>query len=98
VFNVAIDQQLNEIEDRFGGQAIDLLSLRASLNPILGPFDIENVCSLVEKYYPADFSNQERMQLECQLPHFQLDVCNHTELKGLSSLVDLTSGLVKLGG
>jgi hypothetical protein len=30
------------------------------------------------------------------LPHFQLDVCNHPELKGLSSLDDLTSGLVKL--
>jgi hypothetical protein len=48
VFNVAIDQQLNEIEDRFGGHAKDLLSLRASLNPILGYFDIEKVCSLVE--------------------------------------------------
>jgi hypothetical protein len=71
-------------------------SLCAFLNPIFGSFDIENVCSLVEKYYPADFSNQERMQLECQLPHFQLDVCNHPELKGLSSLADLTSGLVKL--
>jgi hypothetical protein len=71
-------------------------SLCASLNPILGSFDIEKVCSLVEKYYPSEFSNQERMQLECQLPHFQLDVCNHPELKGLSSLADLTSGLVKL--
>jgi hypothetical protein len=71
-------------------------SLCASLNSVLGSFDIEKVCSLVEKYYPADFSNQERMQLECQLPHFQLDVCNHPELKGLSSLADLTSGLVKL--
>jgi hypothetical protein len=67
-----------------------------SLNPILGSFDIEKVCSLVEMYYPADFSNQERMQLECQLPHFQLDICNHPELKGLSSLANLTSGLVKL--
>jgi hypothetical protein len=71
-------------------------SLCTNLNSILGSFDIEKVCSLVEKYYPADFSNQERMQLECQLPHFQLDVCNHPELKGLSSLADLTSGLVKL--
>jgi hypothetical protein len=74
-------------------------SLCASLNSILGSFDIEKVCSLVEKYYPADFSNQERMQLECQLPHFQLDVCNHPALVKLdkdSSLADLTSGLVKL--
>jgi hypothetical protein len=71
-------------------------SLCAFLNPILSSFDIENICCLVKKYYPADFSNQERMQLEYQLPHFQLDICNHPELKGLSSLADLTSGLVKL--
>jgi hypothetical protein len=58
---------------------------------------MEKVCSLMEKYYPTDFSNKKRMQLECQLPHFQLDVCNYPELKGLSSLADLTSGLVKLG-
>jgi hypothetical protein len=51
----------------------------------------------VEKYYPTDFSNQERMQLVCQLPHIRFDVCNHPELKGLSSLPDITSGLVKLG-
>jgi hypothetical protein len=40
VFNVAIDQQLDEIEDRFGGQATDLLSLCAFFNPILDSFDI----------------------------------------------------------
>ncbi len=97
VFNVAIDQQLIELEDRFGSQATDLLALCVSLDPRLDSFDMEKVCILVEKYYPTDFSNQERMQLECQLPHFQLDVCNHPELKILSSLADLTSGLVKLG-
>jgi hypothetical protein len=37
------------------------------------------------------------MQLECQLPYFQLDVCNRPQLKGLSSLADLTSVVVKLG-
>jgi hypothetical protein len=58
------------------------------MNEIEDRFNIEKVCSLVEKYHPAYFSNQERMQLECQLPHFQLDVCNHRELKGLSSLAD----------
>jgi hypothetical protein len=31
------------------------------------------------------------------LPHFQLDICNHPELKSLTSLADLTNGLVKLG-
>ncbi|KAG2604865.1 hypothetical protein PVAP13_4NG097550 [Panicum virgatum] len=97
VFNVAIDQQLNELEDRFSSQATELLSLCASLDPRLDSFDRSKISTLVEKYYPADFSNQERAQLECQLPHFQLDVCNDPELSSLPSLADLTNGLVKLG-
>ncbi|XP_022685264.1 zinc finger MYM-type protein 1-like [Setaria italica] len=97
VFNVAIDQQLAELEDRFSSQATELLSLCASLDPRLDTFNIDNICTLVEKYYPADFSSQERAQLECQLPHFQIDICNSPELKELSTLADLTSGLFKTG-
>ena len=70
VFNVAIDQQLIELEDQFSSQATELLSLCASLNPRLNLFDMTKVCTLVERYYPADFSSQERAQLEYQLPHF----------------------------
>jgi len=97
VFNVAIDQQLNELEDRFSSQATKLLSLCASLDPRLDSFDRSKISTLVEKYYSADFSNKERAQLECQLPHFQLDVCNHPELSSLPLLAVLTNGLVKLG-
>ena len=97
VFNVAIDQQLVELEDRFSSQATELLSLCASLDPRLDTFNIDNICTLVEKYYPADFSSQERAQLESQLPHFQIDVCNHLELNELSTLADLTGGLFKTG-
>jgi hypothetical protein len=35
--------------------------------------------------------------LESQLPHYQIDVCNSPELKELSTLADLTSGLFKTG-
>ena len=79
VFSVAIDQQAIELEDRFNSQVMELLSLCGSLDPRMGEFDIENTCSPVEKYYPADFSSQERAQLECELPHFKIDVCNHPE-------------------
>ena len=60
VFNVAIDQQLIELEDRFSSQATELLSLCASLDPRLDSFDRSKISTLVEKYYPADFSNLER--------------------------------------
>jgi hypothetical protein len=97
VFNVAIDQQIAELEDRFNPQAIELLYLSASLDPRLDTFNIANICTFVDKYYPTDFSSQERDQLESQLPHYQIDVCNHPELKELSTLADLTSGLFKTG-
>ena len=58
---------------------------------------MSKICMLAEKFYPADFTSQEWAQLESQLPHFQLDVCNHPELNTLSSLADLTVGLVKTG-
>lgn len=97
VFNVAVDQQLIELEDRFSSQATELLALCGSLDPRTDAYDISKICTLVEKYYPADFSDQERGQLECQLPHYQLDVCNIPELSTLSSLADLIKGLFKLG-
>jgi hypothetical protein len=70
VFNVAIDQQLIKLEDRFSSQATELLYLCASLDPRCDSFDISKICTFVEKYYPADFSNQLRAQLESQLPRF----------------------------
>lgn len=97
MFNVAIDQQLAEINDRFGIQSTELLRLCASLDPRHDSFDISKICTLVEKFYPEDFSSQERAQLESQLPHFQLDVCNNPELKCLSSLTGLTVALYKTG-
>ena len=81
----------------FSPQATELMSLCASLDPSLDTFNIDNICTLVEKYYPADFSSQQRVQLECQLPRFQIDVCNGPELKELSTLAALTSGLFKIG-
>uniref|UniRef100_A0A453K6X5 HAT C-terminal dimerisation domain-containing protein n=1 Tax=Aegilops tauschii subsp. strangulata TaxID=200361 RepID=A0A453K6X5_AEGTS len=97
VFNVAIDQKMVELNDRFGVQNTELLTLCASLDPRHDSFDVSNICTLVEIFYPADFSSQERAHLESQLPHFQLDVCNHPELKSSPSLADLTIGLFKTG-
>lgn len=57
VFNVAIDQQLVELNDRFGVQNTELLTLCASLDPRHDSFDVSNICTLVEKIYPADFSS-----------------------------------------
>ena len=83
VFNVAIDQQVIELNDRFSSQVTELLDLCSSLDPRHDAFDKSKICTLVEKFYPADFSSQERDRLECELPHFQLDTLNHPEIKKL---------------
>ena len=97
MFNVAIDQQLVELNDRFSVQTTELMTLCASLDPRLDTFDISKICRLVDKFYPADFSSQEQARLESQLPHYQLDVCNHPEHNTSSTLADLTVALHKTG-
>uniref|UniRef100_A0A8I6XI11 HAT C-terminal dimerisation domain-containing protein n=1 Tax=Hordeum vulgare subsp. vulgare TaxID=112509 RepID=A0A8I6XI11_HORVV len=97
VFNIAIDQQLVELNDRFNIQSTELLRLCVSLNPLHDTFDVSKICALAEKYYPVDFSNQYLARLESQLIHFRMDVCSHPDLKCLHSLADLTVGLFKTG-
>jgi hypothetical protein len=67
------------------------------LDPRHDNFDKSRICRLVEKFYPADFSSQERDRLECKLPHFQLDRSNHREIKNYKPLADLTKGIIKTG-
>jgi hypothetical protein len=49
---------LQELNSRFGERAVKLLTLRSALDPNDGykSFKIDDICSLVEVYYPLDFS------------------------------------------
>jgi hypothetical protein len=58
-------------------------------------FKIEDICLLVDKFYPKDFSNQEKIHLRLQLQHYELDVPNHPKLKNMSSIADFCQGLVE---
>ena len=91
MFNVAIDQQVIELNDRFSSQVTELLDLCSSLDPRHDAFSKSKICRLVEKFYPADFSSQERDRLECELPHFQLDTFNHPGIKNCNSLANMTN-------
>ena len=52
IFNVTIDQQLQEINSRFSEQSTELLTLSAGLDPRqVKSFSIENACKLAEKFY-----------------------------------------------
>lgn len=91
-----MDKQLSELNGRFSNQVVDLLTLSSSLVPknCFKAFDVEKIQSLVEKYYPCDFTEQEKISLVYQLEHYILDVCSHPELNKLSTMVELCRGLV----
>uniref|UniRef100_A0ACD5UHV0 Uncharacterized protein n=1 Tax=Avena sativa TaxID=4498 RepID=A0ACD5UHV0_AVESA len=69
IFMVVVDQQLQELNCRFNKQVTELLIMCTSLDPrnSFSSFDINIVCSLASKFYPADFEEQEMENLRCQL-------------------------------
>jgi len=94
---VIIDQQLQELNNRFNEQTIELLKLSIALDPrnSYKLFNVEDICLLVDKFYPQDFSDQEKIHLRLQLQHYELDEPNHPKLKSMSSIADLCQGLVE---
>ncbi|GJR57130.1 zinc finger MYM-type protein 1-like protein [Tanacetum coccineum] len=56
-------------------------------------FNTDDMSKLVTKYYPLDFTKQERIEFKLELQHFELD--SDPELKNVSSLSALCRGLQK---
>ncbi|PWA69309.1 hypothetical protein CTI12_AA181750 [Artemisia annua] len=56
-------------------------------------FNADDICKLVTKYYPLDFTKQERIEFKLELQHFELD--SDPELKNVRSLSALCRGLQK---
>ena len=52
---------------------------------------------VVEKYYPADLNQQEKLRLEYQLKHFVVDASNSEELKNIATIAELCRCLVATG-
>ncbi|XP_059434852.1 uncharacterized protein LOC132167836 [Corylus avellana] len=97
IFNTTIDFQLQELDSRFGEKAMELLTLSSALNPkdAYESFKIDDICILAEKYYPLDFSEQEKINLRYQLRYFEVDVLTDPTLQNLSSIAELCQGLAK---
>jgi hypothetical protein len=57
-FIIAIDFQLQELNNRFSESVVELLILSAVLSPqdAYKSFKINDICNLVEKFYPQDFT------------------------------------------
>ncbi|XP_062166924.1 uncharacterized protein LOC133873208 [Alnus glutinosa] len=98
-FIAAIDFQLQELDNRFSEHAVELLCLSAALSPLdaYKSFKIDDICSLVEKFYPQDFTEQEKIILRFQLDHYKLDVPKHSDFQNMSTLSELCRGLAISG-
>ncbi|OMO77763.1 Zinc finger, TTF-type [Corchorus olitorius] len=91
VFFATIDRQLNELNSRFNEQAVQLLTLSSALDPRDGfkLFETNAVCSLVEKFYPSDFTEQEKILLKYELQHYGLSMPKHLDMQNLSTVAEL---------
>ncbi|KAK9690071.1 hypothetical protein RND81_09G102900 [Saponaria officinalis] len=69
VFIAAIDSQLHELDFRFNDEMIELLSLSSSLDPKrkFQNFKVDDIYKLVSKFYPADFTEQEKLNLKREI-------------------------------
>ena len=58
IFNSAIDYQMEELNSRFNDDALEILKLPSALQPCdnFKSFNIDHICLLAQKFYPADFS------------------------------------------
>ena len=75
IFNAMIDSQLQELNHRFSEYVVELLILSSTLDPRDGyrSFNIDKICLLVDKFYPEDFTEQDKVHLRMQLQHYEID-------------------------
>ncbi|XP_016165282.1 zinc finger MYM-type protein 1-like [Arachis ipaensis] len=99
LFLAIIDTQLQELNGRFNDNMVELLTLSSTLDPRDNYkfFSVNKVCELVERFYPGDFSDQEKFHIRMQAQHYELDVPNHIELTNLCTISELCQGLTKTG-
>ncbi|KAH9647563.1 TTF-type domain-containing protein [Citrus sinensis] len=96
LFYVVIDCQLQELSSRFNEHSVQLLILSSALDPreCRESFRIGDVCQLADKFYLADFTDVDKMNLKIQLEHYEYNVVQHPEFKSLSTISDLSQWLV----
>ncbi|KAL6508753.1 hypothetical protein OROHE_021312 [Orobanche hederae] len=97
IFYEAINCQLMELDHRFSDSSMELLRLASTLDPkhAYETFRSADVCQLVEKFYPEDFSDHEKTIMKMQLLHYDIDVVQHADYKELTSISELCQWLVR---
>ena len=78
---------------------MELLRLSSALEPreALNSLRISDLCLLVKKFYPQDFTYYDKQVLEKDLYHYEHNVVQDPEFKKLNSLSELCQWLVRTG-
>jgi hypothetical protein len=99
VLFIWIELHLQELDSRFNEHAMKLLILSAALSSkdTYKSFKIDDIYNLVEKFYPEDFTEQEKISLRFQLHRYQFDVPKHLDFQNMSTLYELCRGLTISG-
>ena len=63
IFNAVIDTQLQELNNKFNDNTVELLILSSALDPreMQISFRIDDIHKLVQKFYPLDFAEHEML-------------------------------------
>ncbi|KAH9800585.1 TTF-type domain-containing protein [Citrus sinensis] len=71
---------------RFNEHAVQFLILSSALDlrECRESFRIGDVCQLANKFYPADFTDVDKMNLKIQLEHYEYSVVQHPEFKSFT--------------
>ncbi|XP_060966733.1 uncharacterized protein LOC133035065 [Cannabis sativa] len=96
LFNAVIDFQLQELNNKFNDSTVELLILSSALDPreMHTSFRIDDICKLVQKFYPKDFTEYEMVQLRTQFEHFA-HIRELPDFNVLATISDLCQWLVK---
>ena len=82
---------MQELNNRFNENVVELVVLSSALDPreINMSFRTDDICKLVDNYYPQDFEDHEKTRLKRQLQHFENDVIRLPEFKSLLTISDM---------
>jgi hypothetical protein len=89
---------LQELNRRFSEHAVELLILGLILDPRVAceSFRIDDICQLVNKFYPQDFTDLEKEELEIELHHYEHNVVQQSSLQRLLNISKLCQWLVRI--
>ncbi|KAK5846065.1 hypothetical protein PVK06_002331 [Gossypium arboreum] len=85
------------MNSHFNDEVAELLVLSFTLDTHdnYKAFRVEDICKLMNDFYPGDFTEQEKLHMKIQLEHFQIDAYQNTELQKASTVAELCQVLAK---